>query len=65
MSLIGILFGIAFIALIGKALIDTAWGICLIIWGIGCHTLAALLRLTAYSLRGFRTLRRVAKRLAA
>lgn len=51
MSLFGILFGITMIFLIGKALIETAWGIALIIHGIFCHFLALILNVCAISLR--------------
>lgn len=39
------------IFLIGKALIETAWGIALIIHGIFCHFLALILNVCAISLR--------------
>jgi hypothetical protein len=51
MSLFGILFGITMLFLIGKALIETLWGIGLIIHGIFCHLLALILDGCAISLR--------------
>jgi hypothetical protein len=51
MSLIGILFGIVFVALLTKAILETIYGVCLIIHGIACHILAAMLNLLAMCLR--------------
>jgi hypothetical protein len=51
MSLFRILFGITMLFLIGKAMIETAWGIGLIIHGIFCHLLALILDGCAISLR--------------
>jgi hypothetical protein len=51
MSLFGILFGITMLFLIGKALIETVWGIALIILGIFCHLLAFILNGCAISIR--------------
>jgi hypothetical protein len=49
--IIGILIGIVFFALLAKALLETAWGICLIIAGVFCQILAKVLRLTAKAMR--------------
>ena len=51
MSLIGILFGIAFITLLIKAIIETVWGCILIAQGMLCHALAAVLDLIASIIR--------------
>ncbi len=51
MSLFGIIFGITMLVLIGKALLETAWGLVLIIFGIFCHLLALILDGLAISLR--------------
>jgi hypothetical protein len=51
MSLFGILFGITMLFLIGKAVIETVWGIALIMHGILCHLLALILDGCAISLR--------------
>lgn len=51
MSLFGIIFGITILFLIGKALIETAWGLVLIIHGIFCHLLALILNGCAISFR--------------
>ena len=51
MSLLGIFFGIAMLFLICKALIETLWGIGLIIHGILCHLLALFLDGCVISLR--------------
>lgn len=57
--LIGIIIGIVFFALLGKALLETVWGICLIIAGVFCQILAKILRLIAKVMRLFdRTFKR-------
>ena len=51
MSLFGILFGITMIFLIFKALMETLWGIVIIIHCIFCHLLALVLNGCAISIR--------------
>lgn len=51
MSLLGILFVIAFALLLCKAIIETIWGSVLIIQGLLCCALAAVLRLVAKIIR--------------
>lgn len=41
--MIGILIFIVFLFLLGKALIETFWGLCLIAYGFGCQILAHIL----------------------
>lgn len=49
--IIWILFAIVFSFLLAKAILETVWGTCLIIHGLACHILAAILRLTAKTIR--------------
>lgn len=51
MSLLGILFGITMLFLVGKALIETVWGLVLIVCGIFCHVVSWILHGTALLLR--------------
>ena len=56
MSLIGILFLIVFLGLLTKAIIETIWGICLIIYGLFWHTIG-------YSLSALAMIIRLAKKI--
>ena len=56
--LISILFAVVFTVLLAKAILETIWGICLIIQGIACHILAAILDLTAMAIRFAKKIRR-------
>lgn len=47
MSIIGILFGIAMIFLIAKAIIETIWGLILVIYGLACYALGVAIGLFA------------------
>lgn len=49
--IITILIAIVFTVLLIKAIAETIWGTCLILQGIACHILAAILRLTAKAIR--------------
>lgn len=49
--IITILIAIVFFFLLAKAILETVYGTCLIIQGIACHILAAVLRLTAKTIR--------------
>ncbi len=51
MSLFGILFGIAMLFLIAKALLETTWGLVLIAFAISCHVLAWIFHGSAILLR--------------
>ena len=51
MSLFGILFGITMLFLIGKTLIETAYGLILIIYGIFWHIVAWILHGSVMLLR--------------
>ena len=56
--IIWILFAIVFSFLLAKAILETIWGTCLIVYGIACHILAAILDLTAMTIRLAKKLRR-------
>jgi hypothetical protein len=60
MQLIGIIIGIVFIFLLGKAILETIWGTLCLIWGLFLHVVAFGLDLVGYSINGFRKLRRIA-----
>lgn len=49
--IISILFAVVFTVLLLKAITETIWGTCLIIYGIACHILAAILDLMAKTIR--------------
>lgn len=49
--IVSILFAIVFTVLLFKAIFETIWGVCLIIFGIACHILAAVLKLLAMTIR--------------
>lgn len=49
--IIWILFAIVFSVLLVKAIFETIWGLCLIIFGIACHILAVILDLMAMTIR--------------
>jgi hypothetical protein len=51
MPLLGILFGILLLFLIGKALVETIWGLVLIGFGILCHVASWILGGSAMLLR--------------
>ena len=51
MSLLGILFGILMLFLIGKALVETIWGLVLIGFGIVCYVASWILSASAMLLR--------------
>jgi hypothetical protein len=53
MSLISILLGIVFFVLLAKAIFETIWGTCLIIFGLACHAFAFLLDGLAFMIRTF------------
>lgn len=58
--IVGILIGIVFFFLLGKAIIETFWGLCLIAYGIGCHILAFALRGLAKIVRAYGRLKATA-----
>lgn len=62
MSLLGILFGIAMLFLVGKAIIETLWGLCLIVQGLICHLLAFILNILAEVVGILARLKKVARR---
>ena len=47
MSLLGILFGITMIFLIGKALLETIWGVIRVIFCLLCYTFGVALSVLA------------------
>jgi hypothetical protein len=49
--IINIIFFIVFFALLAKAIFETVWGTCLIIYGIACHILAFFLDAMAMCVR--------------
>ena len=51
MILLEIIFGVAMLFLIGKAVAETVWGLILIIYGTFCHVVAWILYGCAMSLR--------------
>jgi uncharacterized membrane protein required for colicin V production len=53
---IELIFGILLLFVIGKAILETIWGICLVIFGLLCHVLAAVLTVMAWSLHTFKRL---------
>jgi len=61
MSLLGIIFGIAMILLIGKAILETIWGLILVIYGIVCYALGIVLGLLAEILGGLARLKKIAQ----
>lgn len=60
MGIIGIIIGIAFIFLLGKAILETIWGSICLIWGLFLHAIAFLLDGIAYAIRTQRKLNHVA-----
>jgi uncharacterized membrane protein required for colicin V production len=54
--LIELIFGILLLFVIGKAILETIWDICLVIFGLICHALAAVLFVMAWSLHTFKRL---------
>ena len=51
MSLISILLGIVFFALLAKAIFETIYGSCLVIFGLACHAVAFLLDALSFVIR--------------
>jgi CII-binding regulator of phage lambda lysogenization HflD len=49
--IITILIAVIFFALLAKAIVETIWGSCLVIYGFACQTLAFGLRLLAKAIR--------------
>lgn len=60
--LIGIIIGIVFFFLLGKAILETIWGSCLIVCGVFCQILAHMLYTIAYGLRTVDKLKTTSKR---
>jgi hypothetical protein len=60
MSLLGILFGIIMLFLVGKALLETIWGLVIIGFGILCHIASWMLSGFAMLLRMFARLNKAA-----
>jgi len=48
--LLEIIFGVALLSLIAKALVETVWGLILIIYGIFCHVVGWILYCCSMSL---------------
>jgi hypothetical protein len=61
MSLLGILFGIVMTFLIGKAILETIWGLILVIYGLLCYALGIALGLFAEFLSVLWKLKRAAQ----
>lgn len=57
-TMIGFIIFAIFVLFLGKAILETIWGTCLIIFGIGCHIVAAFLDGLALLLTGFYRLKR-------
>ena len=53
---IELIFGILLLFFIGRAILETIRGICLVIFGLICHALAAFLSVMAWSLHTFKRL---------
>lgn len=51
--IIGFIFFVVFFFLLGKAIIETVWGIALIILGLFMHLIAIFLRTLAFLVRTF------------
>jgi hypothetical protein len=58
---IELIFGILLLFVIGKATLEIIRGICLVIFGLLCHVLAAVLTVMAWSLHTFKRLTKLRK----
>jgi O-antigen/teichoic acid export membrane protein len=56
--IITVLIAIVFFALLAKAIIETVWGVCLIIFGTACHTLAFVLTMLAKAIRYYENIKK-------
>lgn len=54
--LISIIIGLVFFFLLGKAILETIWGSCLIIYGVFCQILAVVLYSIAFGIEIFGSL---------
>lgn len=52
--LITIIIAIVFLFLLGQAILETIWGVCLIICGLACYVYAYFLQALAFLIRGFK-----------
>ena len=62
MSLIGILFVVVFAILLFKAILETIWGLCIVIHGLFWHAIAIALRSLAKAIRAYKTIVRIFKK---
>lgn len=53
---IELIFGILLLFFIGRAILETIQGICLVIFGLTCHALAAVLSVMVWLLHTFKRL---------
>lgn len=59
-GLIGIIIGIVFIFLLGKAILETIWGTLCLIWGLFLHVVAFGLDLVGYGINAYREMKSLA-----
>jgi len=52
--IIGFIFFVVFTFLLGKAILETIWGICLIIYGLFWHTIGFILQTLAFLIRAYK-----------
>ena len=57
--IIAIIFFIVFFALLAKAIIETIWGICIIIHGLTWRTISIILRGLANTVRAYNKIARI------